>query len=245
MEITTNLTAPAVALSICAHPDDTEFGAGGTLAKWAALGTRICHVVCTDGSKGSWNPHASITDLVAARAREQLAAQMALGGSGEDVWFLRGVDGELENTPALRRELVRLIRSIQPDVILGHDPWKRYRLHPDHRAAGFLTLDAVVAARDPHFFAELRTPPHRAHTLLLFEADEPDHVEDISTTLDTKVTALLAHESQLESTMSIRPDSRDADTVRFADSVRRSAQVAAALNEAVEFGESFKRMQID
>ena len=62
--------------------------------------------------------------------------------------------------------------------MLGHDPWRRYRLHPDHRAAGFLTLDALVAARDPHFFADLGLPPHRPDALLLFEADLPNHVED-------------------------------------------------------------------
>ena len=46
------------------------------------------------------------------------------------------------------------IRRLRPDVVLGHDPWKRYRLHPDHRNAGWLTVDGVVAARDPHFYPE-------------------------------------------------------------------------------------------
>jgi LmbE family N-acetylglucosaminyl deacetylase len=111
----------------------------------------------------------------------------------------------------MRDALVRLIRIVQPDVVLGHDPWKRYRLHPDHRAAGFLLTDSIVAARDPHFFrhhfsvTDLNTgvalKHHRPSSLLLWEADVPNHVEDISASADTKLNALLAHASQFESTM--------------------------------------------
>ena len=75
--------------------------------------------------------------------------------------------------------------------MLGHDPWKRYRLHPDHRHAGWLTVDGIVAARDPHFFPGLGGAHHRPDVLLLFEADEPNHVEPIDATIDAKVDALL------------------------------------------------------
>jgi LmbE family N-acetylglucosaminyl deacetylase len=88
-------------------------------------------------------------------------------------------------------------------VVLGHDPWKRYRLHPDHRNAGFLTTDAVVAARDPLFFPEQGERPHRPNVLLLWEADEPDHIENIKGFQQRKLDALLAHRSQLRSTMRI------------------------------------------
>ncbi len=99
-----------------------------------------------------------------------------------------------------------MIRTIRPQVVLGHDPWKRYRLHPDHRAAGILVCDAIVAARDPHFFREHGLAHHRPDALLLWEADEPDHVEDVTSTVDTKLAALLAHESQFESTMHATAD---------------------------------------
>ena len=86
--------------------------------------------------------------------------------------------------------------------MLGHDPWKRYRLHPDHRAAGLLTCDAIVAARDPHFFPEQRIAHHRPGTLLLWEADEPDHAEILDEiAVAAKLAALEAHASQFESTM--------------------------------------------
>jgi LmbE family N-acetylglucosaminyl deacetylase len=97
-------------------------------------------------------------------------------------------------------------------VVLGHDPWRRYRLHPDHRHAGHLAVEGVVAARDPHFFPEQDVGPHRPAALWLFEADEPDHLEDVTGFVDAKLAALLAHRSQLRSTMDIE-DEHDAEQV--------------------------------
>ena len=197
---TRDLPVPGVALAIGAHPDDVEFGAGATLAKWAAAGCVVHHVVCTDGSKGTWNPDADIAALVAARRGEQREAARRLGGHGEVV-FLDQVDGDLENTRELRSAVARWIRVLRPDVVLSHDPWKRYRLHPDHRHAGQLACDAIVAARDPHFFREHGVAPHRPTDLLLWEADVVNHVEDVTGHVTTKLHALHAHESQFESTM--------------------------------------------
>ena len=94
---THNLDAPSVVLAIGAHPDDIEFGCGGTLAKWAKTGTVIHHLVCTDGSKGTWNPDADIAALIQDRQREQRAAATTLGATGT-VNFLGYVDGELEHS---------------------------------------------------------------------------------------------------------------------------------------------------
>ncbi len=199
---------PASALAVGAHPDDIEFGCGATLAKWAAAGCRVHHLILTDGSKGSWDPEADVGALVAARQAECRAAAAVIDGpaaAGHDdrVQFLHRIDGELENSVDERREVARIIRRLRPTVLLGHDPWRRYRLHPDHRAAGFLLLDALVAARDPHFFPELGSEPHRPESLLLFEPDLPNHVEDVSGFESQKVEALLCHHSQFESTMGI------------------------------------------
>ena len=128
------------------------------------------------------------------------------GASAGEVRFLGRVDGELDNDLATRSDVVRVIRELRPDVVLGHDPWKRYRLHPDHRHAGLLACDGVVAARDPHFFPEHGIAHHRPSALLLWEADEPNHVEDVTAWLDAKLDALLAHESQFESTMHAADD---------------------------------------
>ena len=93
--------------------------------------------------------------------------------------FLGWPDGELEAGLGQRWEVAYSIRTVKPDVVLGHDPWRRYRLHPDHRNAGFLATDGIVAARDPHFFPDQGFPPHRPNSLLLWEAEEPDHVVDV------------------------------------------------------------------
>jgi LmbE family N-acetylglucosaminyl deacetylase len=230
-----NLPTPARALAIGAHPDDIEFGCGATFAKWAAAGCEIHHLVCTDGSKGTWNPDADLTALVAIRQAEQREASRALGGGGEVV-FVDQVDGELRNDRSTCSEVARWIRELRPDIVVGHDPWKRYRLHPDHREAGFLTCDAVVAARDPHFFREHGLAPHRPSALLLFEADAPTHVEDVTGYGHAKVAALEAHRSQFESTMFVPGDddpSRDAALARFRRSIHDElATVGRALGVA-------------
>lgn len=212
-----DLPIPTVALAVGAHPDDIEFGCGGTLAKWAQAGCLVHHLVLTDGSKGTWNPDADTEALVSTRRAEQREAARRLGARGEVVFFDQ-IDGDLEATRDLRSRLAREIRRLKPTVVLGHDPWKRYRLHPDHRAAGFLLCDAVVAARDPHFFREHGIEHHRPSHMLLWEADEPDHAEDIGATVETKISALLAHNSQFESTMkAVDP----ADLEAFAQRIRQ------------------------
>jgi LmbE family N-acetylglucosaminyl deacetylase len=235
-----NLDVPARALAVGAHPDDIEFGCGGTLAKWAAAGCEIHHLVCTDGSKGSWDPDADTEALVAIREEEQRAAARALGGSGEVV-FLGHVDGELQSGLEERSQVAYWIRMLKPDVVFGHDPWRRYRLHPDHRNAGFLVTDGIVAARDPHFFPEQDAAPHRPSVLLLWEADEPDHVEDVADFVDVKLAALLEHRSQFRSTMHIDdPDAADEREV-FASRIRdRLAELGAPADIAL--GEAFKRI---
>jgi len=200
-----DLTTPRSALAIGAHPDDVEFGCGATLAKWAAAGCTVHHLVCTDGSKGTWDPDADTAALASRRGSEQReAARRLAGAAAGEVVLLGHVDGELESDLATRAEVARVIRELRPEVVLGHDPWKRYRLHPDHRHAGLLACEGVVAARDPHFFREqLRDglTHHRPRALLLWEADEPDHVEDVGGWVELKLHALEAHESQFESTM--------------------------------------------
>lgn len=199
---TRDLPVPAVALAIGAHPDDVEFGCGATLAKWAAAGCTVHHLVCTDGSKGTWDPAADPVALAARRQIEQRQAARRLAGDrAGEVVFLGYVDGELDSGLDARSRVALAIRRLQPDVVLGHDPWKRYRLHPDHRHAGLLTCEAIVAARDPHFFPEHGVTHHRPEHLLLFEADAPDHLEDVTEWVDVKLAALEAHESQFESTM--------------------------------------------
>jgi LmbE family N-acetylglucosaminyl deacetylase len=236
-----NLPVPASALAVGAHADDVEFGCGATLAKWAAAGCVVHHLVCTDGSKGTWDQDEDLADLVARRQDEQRDAAKALGATGEVV-FLGWPDGELESGLRQRGEVAYWIRRLRPEVMLGHDPWKRYRLHPDHRHAGFLTVDGVVAARDPHFFPDQPIEHHRPSALLLFEADEPDHVEEAGDdAVARKLAALEAHRSQLRSTMRVEPGSAEEEAQLAAFRARVTERlVAHGKIGGVARGEAFK-----
>ena len=235
------LPIPARALAIGAHPDDVEFGCGATLAKWAAAGCVVHHLVCTDGSKGSWDPDQDTAELVALRQVEQRDAAKALGAAGE-VAFLGWPDGELDSGVRQRWQVAYWVRAWRPDVVLGHDPWKRYRLHPDHRHAGHLAVEGVVAARDPHFFPEQALPHHRPAALLLFEADEPDHVEPVSEEdVARKLAALECHRSQLRSTMHVEVGTPEADAELAAWRARERDRLAeAGALAGVPLGEAFK-----
>jgi LmbE family N-acetylglucosaminyl deacetylase len=233
-----DLPVPARALAIGAHPDDIDFGCGGTLAKWAAAGCAVTELVLTDGSKGSWDPNVDKASLVALRQDEQRAAAAALGAGG--VVFLDHVDGELQSGLPERAEVCRVIRETRPDVVLGHDPWKQYRLHPDHRHAGFLAVEGIVAARDPHFFPEQGLAPHRPTCLLLWEANQVDHVEVVEDFLGVKLTALLAHRSQWQSTMGIDVD-RETEERACETRIRERATEAGAAG-GVGLAEAFKRI---
>jgi LmbE family N-acetylglucosaminyl deacetylase len=187
------------ALAIGAHPDDVELQAGGTVAAWARDGARVELACFTAGEKGSSDPAAVPAEVGRVRRREAIAAAAELGARG--VRFLDAADGELEATVELRVAVARLVRQVRPDVVVGHDPWRRWLLHPDHRAAGLLTVDGVIAARDPLYAPELAAEglaPHRPHSILLFGTDAPDEVVDISGTIDAKLAALRAHASQIE-----------------------------------------------
>jgi LmbE family N-acetylglucosaminyl deacetylase len=232
-----DLPTPASALAIGAHPDDVEFGCGGLLAKWAADGCTVHHLVCTDGSKGTWDPDVDVAALAARRQEEQREAARRLAGErAGEVRFLEYVDGELDSGLEARGRVALVIRELRPSVVLGHDPWKRYRLHPDHRHAGLLACEGIVAARDPHFYKEHPVPHHRPDALLLWEADEPDHAEDVSDAVDTKLHALEAHASQFESTMKAVDDG---ELEEFRTRIRtRLSELGAP--HGMAYGEVFK-----
>ncbi len=236
-----NLETPSSALAIGAHPDDIEFGCGGTLAKWAAKGCAIFHLVCTDGSKGTWDANVVAADLAQRRQIEQEDAARVLGGTAP-VTFLGWTDGELECGMTQRAQVVETIRRVKPEVVLGHDPWRRYRLHPDHRNAGFLATDGVVAARDPLFFPELGAH-HRPSKVLLWEADQPDHEEIIDEMIfQRKLLALKAHASQYESTMGISQLSDPLQLTAFEQKLR-ARLIETSLTRSGQLTEVFKLIE--
>lgn len=245
MDVSANLATPASALLVAAHPDDADFGAAGTAAKWVRAGASITYLVVTDGSKGSWDPDVVPARLSVRREEEQTRACELVGAHRPE--FLRLRDGTVENTMDLRRELAAWIRRIAPEVVITHDPWKPYLLHPDHRATGQAVCDAIVAARDPHFYPEQLsrgTAHHRPDKVLLWDAGVKDHVEELTDgDVETKLLALRSHESQFESTMRhtglSTPEARDFDR-RIWDRSRQAGELGG-----FALGEAFKVLDAD
>jgi LmbE family N-acetylglucosaminyl deacetylase len=215
---------------VFAHPDDAEVQCAGTMALWAEAGKKITYVVLTKGDKGTQDPSMGGDGLAQIRKDEQLKAASELGV--EKVLFLQNTDGELEVTLERRRILSRMIREHQPEVLITHDPWMRYQLHPDHRAAGTLALDAVMSARDPlYFFEQIREglKPCRVRRVLLFASDQPDFWVDIGGTMEKKIKALGHHRTQV------------VQWPQWEEWMRKRAQDAGA-SHGLKYAEPFKRL---
>lgn len=186
-------------LVVVAHPDDAEFSSAGTIARFTEAGYEVVVVLCTSGDKGTDRRDIRSEELAKMREAEQLEASKRLGV--KEVEFLRGGDGELQPNLELREKIVRMIRKHRPDIVITHDPFRPYALHPDHRAVGTATVDSVYpTARDPLYFPEHLASglePHKAAELWLYGSETPDKFIDISSTIDRKVWSLKAHVSQV------------------------------------------------
>jgi LmbE family N-acetylglucosaminyl deacetylase len=184
---------------ITAHPDDAEFGAAGSIAKWTREGRRVVYVVCTSGDKGTDDPDITPQQLVKVREEEQKAAAAVVGVS--DVVFLRYPDQGLEDTPDFRKAIVRQIRKYKPETIVTSDPYRRYIWHRDHRITGQVALDAVFPyARNLPAYPDLIEEglmPHRVQKILFFGAEDVNLRIDITETFDLKLAALHCHQSQM------------------------------------------------
>jgi LmbE family N-acetylglucosaminyl deacetylase len=185
---------------VTAHPDDPEFGAGGTIAKLAAEGREISYVIVTDGGKGTADRALSPAELVRIREQEQRSAARVLGV--ERVEFLGYEDGELEDTRRLRLDVTRQIRRWRPGLVITQHPARSKRnffgWHRDHRITGAAVLDCVYPlARDHLAFPELSEhEPHAVPEVYLIQWDEPGSVLDITETIALKLAAATCHRSQ-------------------------------------------------
>ena len=186
---------------VTAHPDDSEFGAGGTVAKLAKQGCEVTYVIVTNGNKGSSDRTMTPERLAKIREEEQRNAARTLGV--ERVEFLGYPDGELEDTRDLRRDITRQIRRWRPDLLIAQNPHRTYNLyasHRDHRITAGAVLDCVYPlARDHMSFPELlpEVEPHKVREIHLMQWENPHLVVDISDTIDLKLKALACHASQL------------------------------------------------
>ncbi|MEZ4570304.1 MAG: PIG-L deacetylase family protein [Thermomicrobiales bacterium] len=218
---------------VVAHPDDAEFSSAGTLARFAEEGFDVTIVVCTSGDKGTDRRDITSRELAEMREAEQLEAARRLGVQTTE--FLRGGDGELTPDLDLRGKVVRMLRKHRPDIVITHDPFRPYALHPDHRAVGTATVDAVYpTARDPLYFPEHLDEgyePHKVAELWLYGSDAPDKFVDISSTIDKKIDALKAHKSQVGTAETLGERIRDRARERGKD-------------QGIEMAESFKVIRL-
>jgi LmbE family N-acetylglucosaminyl deacetylase len=236
--VTEQRTGPV--LAVFAHPDDAEISSGGTLAKWCGAGREVHLLVLTKGDRGSSDPTLDRGELARIRAAETSAAARVLGLAA--VRVLGVPDGELQNTPEIRAEVVRTIRELRPETVLSCDPtaWffeNRYYNHSDHRTAGVIALDSVFpGAGNPHFFSDHLAEglePWDVKDLWLGWTLEPNHHEDVSGSFETKMMALAEHRSQVE------------EGIRyFREELEREAAEAGALIGA-HYAESFRVLGLE
>lgn len=195
------MIAPRI-LVITAHPDDVDFGAGGSVAAWTSAGSEVTYCIITDGDAGGFDDGVPRDRIPAIRRAEQTAAAQVLGVG--DVVFLGYADGRLEVTMDLRRDLARVIRRVRPDRVVCQSPERNYERifasHPDHLAAGEAALCAVYPdARNPYTFPELMAEGlgrHVVSEVWMMGGPDPDTYVDVTATFDKKLAALRAHASQ-------------------------------------------------
>lgn len=197
---------PRSVLGIAAHPDDLDFAASGTIAKWVSAGTEAYYLILTNGNKGSADTNADPKALTELRREEQREAARILGL--KDVFFCDYDDGTLAVTLDVKRDIARIIRTVRPQAAITMDPSMLYDAergfinHPDHRAAGQAALDAIYPlARDhlsfPELFQKEGLKPHNVETVFLTNFKEQNFFVDITDTLNMKFEALAAHASQI------------------------------------------------
>lgn len=226
---------PTRVLAVYAHPDDPYISCGGSLAKWARGGSEINVVICAAGEKGSAEPGADPEQLVAQRAGEARKSAGILRLAG--LHFLGLPDGELENDVALRGELVRLMRTYRPDVVVCPDPTavffgSHHFNHRDHRTVGWAALDAAAPASGSALYFPGTGAPHSIPAALLSGSLEANVWVDIEATIEDKLLAVACHESQLL-------DASD----WFASALRDGAEDAGR-QAGVAYAEAFRRVRL-
>lgn len=191
------------ALVVTAHPDDVDFGAGGTIMALVKAGVTVTFCICTDGDAGGFDDSTDRSQIPAIRRAEQVAAAAVYGVT--DVSFLGYRDGYLEPSHEVQRDIVRVMRQVQPQLVITQSPdrnWERLpSSHPDHMAAGEATARALYpAVRNPYAYPELRNEEGleawTVNWLWMQGHVEPNHWIDTTEFFSRKVTALEAHASQ-------------------------------------------------
>ena len=190
-------------LVVVAHPDDVDFGSGGTVATWIAEGHEVVYCLVTDGQAGGSDNTVTREQVAQTRRLEQTAAAKILGVT--ELHWLGFQDGAVVADLNLRREISAIIRIVKPDRVLTQSAERNYSRiyasHPDHLATGEATLCAIYPdARNEFAFPELLSErglaPHAVPETWIMAGPNPKHFVDTTDVMAKKITALLCHESQ-------------------------------------------------
>lgn len=223
-------------LLVAAHPDDPDFSSAGTVANWVRSGIEVVYILATSGDKGTPDKDMARSALGSRREDEQRAAAQRVGV--KEVVFLRFPDGELMPSLELRGAVTRMIRKYKPYAVMTHDPLtlfynNEFINHPDHRAIGQATVDAIYpTARDPLQFHEQileGLEPHKVKEIYLWGSDQPNVLVDISDTIGDKIEALKMHVSQV------------GEAKELEERVKSRASMAGELY-GLSYAESFRRI---
>lgn len=190
-------------LVVTAHPDDVDFAAAGSIARFTDRGVEVTYCVVTDGDAGGFDRELDNGGMAGLRRTEQTNAAKIVGVT--DLRFLGYHDGTVVQSLDLRRDITRVIRQVRPDLVITHTPERNYGFiapsHPDHRAVGGSALDAVYPdARNPYTFPSLLLEEGleawTVREVWLNGGQTPDHHIDITDTFERKLSALRSHVSQ-------------------------------------------------
>lgn len=219
---------------IAAHPDDLETMCGGTIKLLAEQGVEIYSVNCTLGDIGAQDNKLSRPMLATIRLAETETAAEILGV--KQTFNLRRPDGELVSDLALRGQIARLYRITQADTLFTFDPYWTGQIHPDHRAAGQVAIDAYIPSKMPLYRPEQLNEPGSGRgcieRIFLFSTDrDPDVYIDITDIYDIKLTSSKAHVSQF------LDGEKDLEWMKERD--RRQGEVIG-----VRYAERFKQVEV-
>jgi len=206
MTIETLLPTPDIYSAKCIlcvqpHYDDNDIGAAGTLSQLQQNGAELFYLTVTDDLMGVVDTSLSTEAAAEALKRDQHAAGKIIGVKGQ-TWLGYPDAGEY-NYFDVRRDLLKYIRSLKPDLVFTPDPWLTYEGHRDHIQTGLATTEAVmfagltkIASSDREVDSDYEG--HDIQGVVFYYTREPNTIIDLAPTWDNKIAAVRCYQAQFE-----------------------------------------------
>lgn len=187
-------------LAVQPHYDDNDISCGGTLATLAKNGAELHYLTMSDDLVGviddTWSAEESTRWL-----RDDQARAGAIIGVKQHYWLGYPDAGEY-NYFDVRRDIVKHIRMVCPDIIVSMDPWMLYEAHTDHVMAARATAEAAIL----YDFMRLKTDPevdqayagHELQAIVFHATSFPNTIFDISPTIEIKNAAIRCYKAQFQ-----------------------------------------------